>query len=377
MRRLLHRLHHDERGMSLVFVGVGFMAFLSASMLAIDVGMFMTARAQAQNSADSGALASAVALAYDDYTNRTSSGPAVQNAIEAARLNQVMGQPVSINSGDVTFLNDPSGNPNWVQVNVFRTSGRGNPVTTLIGSYFGVMSADVMATATAEVANANAAGCAMPFAFPDKWTEKHTPAWDVNDTFSTTSPTNPDIFRTVTNTTYTGFTTTNSGLTVTLSPTVGYAIKANFYIPLDMGGGGGSASYINNIVNCDPSLMHFNDPLTEETGVTASDTANAASQLISQDPGAYWDSTNNQVVSSVHPSPRVVTVPVYDTGYFEAGKKVGNFTQLRISNFVGLFIESVSGTNVVARITPIAGTVDTAGGTAPVGAFPKAVRLVE
>ena len=48
--------------MSFVYVGMGFMAFLSATTLAIDVGMFMTARSQAQNSADAGALAGAVAL---------------------------------------------------------------------------------------------------------------------------------------------------------------------------------------------------------------------------------------------------------------------------------------------------------------------------
>ena len=48
--------------MSYVFIGLGMMAFLSASMLAIDVGMLMTARNQAQNSADAGALAGATAL---------------------------------------------------------------------------------------------------------------------------------------------------------------------------------------------------------------------------------------------------------------------------------------------------------------------------
>ena len=54
MRTTLTRMHRDERGMSLVFVGVGFMAFLAATTLAIDVGMFVTARSQAQNAADPG-----------------------------------------------------------------------------------------------------------------------------------------------------------------------------------------------------------------------------------------------------------------------------------------------------------------------------------
>ena len=72
MSRLLHRLHRDERGMSLVFVGMGFMAFLAASTLAIDVGMFMTARTQAQTAADAAALAGAVALAKTTSTTAPS-----------------------------------------------------------------------------------------------------------------------------------------------------------------------------------------------------------------------------------------------------------------------------------------------------------------
>ena len=86
MRGSFHRLRHDERGVSLVFVSVAFMALLSATTLAIDVGMFMTARSQAQNAADAGAHAGAVALAFDSYTNRSASGPAVQSAIKAATL---------------------------------------------------------------------------------------------------------------------------------------------------------------------------------------------------------------------------------------------------------------------------------------------------
>jgi Flp pilus assembly protein TadG len=67
------RLHRDERGMALVFVGMGCLAFLGVSMLAIDIGLLMTARAQAQNAADAGALASAVALGFENYSDRSPS----------------------------------------------------------------------------------------------------------------------------------------------------------------------------------------------------------------------------------------------------------------------------------------------------------------
>src|SRR6476661_7747231 len=94
--RRLRKLTSDERGFSLVFVGLGCMAFVAASMLAIDVGMLMTARSQAQNSADAGALAGATALAFDNWDDRTPTGPAVVNAIAAAKANNVMGAQVAV-----------------------------------------------------------------------------------------------------------------------------------------------------------------------------------------------------------------------------------------------------------------------------------------
>src|SRR5437764_2437491 len=106
LKRFRH-LRRDERGMSFVFVGIGFMAMLSATTLAIDVGMFMTARSQAQNAADAGALAGAVALVYNDFDNRTPTGPAVQSAINTGLTNKIAGGDGSILPSDVTFPVDP------------------------------------------------------------------------------------------------------------------------------------------------------------------------------------------------------------------------------------------------------------------------------
>src|SRR5919108_4257155 len=169
--RITH-LYRDERGMSFVYVGMGFMGFLAATTLAIDVGMFMTARSQAQNAADAGALAGAIALVHDSWDNRSASGPAVQSAINTAKDNKVIGATPAIQPSDVTFPTAPSGEANRVRTVVYRDSAHSNAVPTMMGQFFGVSTADVIATATAEAAPANAATCVKPFMIPDRWTEK-------------------------------------------------------------------------------------------------------------------------------------------------------------------------------------------------------------
>ena len=94
MRNRLHHLRTDERGMSLIFAAISLMALLSATTLAIDVGMFMNTRSQAQNAADAGALAGAAGLAFNSFTDRSSTGPAVVGAVNTALANMVGGAQV-------------------------------------------------------------------------------------------------------------------------------------------------------------------------------------------------------------------------------------------------------------------------------------------
>ena len=103
MHNSLHHLRTDERGISLVCTAISLLALLSATTLAIDVGMFMNTRSQAQNAADAGALAGATSLALNSYTERSSTGPAVVGAINTALANSVGGGQVSVTPADVTF----------------------------------------------------------------------------------------------------------------------------------------------------------------------------------------------------------------------------------------------------------------------------------
>ena len=379
-----HRLYRDERGMSLVFVGVGFMAFLAATTLAIDVGMFATARSQAQNSADAGALAGAIALYFDDYDDRSSSGPAKQNAMVAARENQVIGAQVSVTPPDVTFPLGPSGLYNRVKVRVFRNDERGNPVGTLMGRFFGVVDVDIAAEATAEASQANAMTCVMPFTIPDKWIERQTPDWDADDTFemwdSHNNPLDPaDEYRGATNkATYSGYSAErDKGTELMIRAGTGYDINPSMYFSYAIGGISGASEYTWNIANCNSTIMGFDDLLLMEPGNMVGPTVDGIDQLIAKDPDAYWDETLNKPVSKKYPSPRVVAIPLYDPVYYDTGKKNGRYADLKVVNYLGFFITGRSGNSIYGRITPISGLVTGNGGPAPAAAFPMAIRLVE
>ena len=68
--------HDRERGAILVHVVIGIIAFMAFSTFVVDYGTFWLSRRQAQNAADSGALAGASSLAFDDYQDRSTTGHA-------------------------------------------------------------------------------------------------------------------------------------------------------------------------------------------------------------------------------------------------------------------------------------------------------------
>jgi hypothetical protein len=383
MRARIQHLKRDERGITLVVVGGGFMALMAATTLAIDVGMFMMARSQAQNAADAGALAGAVALVFNDFNNRSASGPAVQSAISAAQANQVVHGTVSVNAGDVTFPTGPSGN-NRVQVTVRRTTERGNAVPTLIGPFFGVPTVNIMAVATAEASPANAETCVMPFTIPDKWTERQTPGWDVTDTFdmydNKGNPlANPDVYVPAGQQGATGYNpVTDRGLQLTLKANNQNKTAPSFYNPWDLPGSTGADDYRHNIAECNSNIVAIGDPMNTEPGNMVGPTADGTTDLVARDPNAYWDTFCNCVKGSAFgKSPRVAIVPLYDPVYYETGKHNGNNASLRVANYLGFFIERLTGNKeVVGRITPITGIIK-GGVPSTAAAFPMAIRLVQ
>ena len=94
----------SDRGAVLVHVAVCLLALTAFSALAVDFGVLWVARAQAQNSADAGAHAGAVALAFDGFADRGDTGAAKQAANAVALANQVWLESPAIKlSADITF----------------------------------------------------------------------------------------------------------------------------------------------------------------------------------------------------------------------------------------------------------------------------------
>jgi Putative Flp pilus-assembly TadE/G-like len=373
----------DDRGMTLIFVGLSMLAFMSATMLALDVGNLMVARTQAQASADSGALAGATALLFDDFNDRSASGPAVQNAIVASTspMNRVINVNVSVLPGDVTF---PA--IDQVRVQVRRTAARGNPVNTFLGSMIGISTVDVGAIATAEASPANAETCIKPFTIPDKWKEVTSPPWTTNSTFDIYDNNgqplaNPDVYIGPSDpVNYTGYDANrDKGLELVLKANNTTKITSSFYNPWDLPGSVGASDYRNNIDTCNPAKVDTGTTIPPENGNMVGPTAQGSQGLVDQDPNAYWDTSCNCIKGSAYGghSPRIIVIPVYDPVVFANGAQHGKNIDLQITNFIGFFLEPLQGGEVMGRITPIGGLVDGNAGPAPPGAFPKAIRLVQ
>ncbi len=114
----------DERGAVLVHVAIAMLALIAFSALVIDYGALWVSRRQAQNAADSAALAGALSLAYDAPGDipRAQAGAA---AIGATNL--VWGAAPSIlPATDVQLVPCPPGAPGLpdtcIRANVYRSA---------------------------------------------------------------------------------------------------------------------------------------------------------------------------------------------------------------------------------------------------------------
>jgi hypothetical protein len=401
----------NDRGAVLIHVALGILVLAAFLTFIADYGLMWTARRQAQNSADAGALAGAIALGFDDPSNFSNSGPAKQSAYLATQTNVVWGQSPFVDvTRDITFpvvpaaSCDPDGDgiSNCVRVEVFRNSTRLNPLPMLFGHLLGMTSQNIRASAVAQVAFANKSECMKPWAVADKWAEPDG-SWDPTDTFDPGAgdnylyqgeqgPNHPG----------TGFkappsTPNDYGTRLVLkvgSP--GDTITPGWFQALDLGiCGHGASCYRWEIANCATSSPYgIGDDVPKKTGNMEGPTEQGTQDLIDLDPNADWDPITKKVINScVGPpytcavagyrqSPRIVAVPIFDLELYLATGGPGNGT-VHITNILGFFIDELEPTghgghdNVAGYIMTTPGKFDPGnGGVAGPASFLKRIILI-
>ena len=402
----------SNRGAILLNVATGLMVFIGVTAFVVDYGVMWVGRGQAQNAADAGALAGAVAMAFDanGWTDRTPTGPARASALRMAQQNSIWGQPPNVDvNTDVFFTGlpaamcpaDANGRTPCIRVDVYRNQARGNPLPAIFGLAVGVVDQGVRATATARVAVADASDCLKPWIIPDKWAE-HYPveaAWTSTSTFETGSqqgqtwtPFNPPDAYTPPSSSGpgTGFTVAaDLGMMVTLkaggpqtsiSPGVYFPVR----IPTYTGGSTGGSDYRANISDCNGVAIPIGTMLESENGNMIGPTAQGVSALIARDPGARWDPVTKSVTNSCAQaspscgtsSPRIVAVPIFDTALYESTKRQG-LPQFKVVNILGFFLDQMQGNDVRGYLTEAPGlSTGTVASIDPQASFLTTIQLI-
>jgi hypothetical protein len=171
-----------RRGATAVFVAVALAALLGMVALAVDVGMLMKVRADAQRAADAAALAGA-----QDFMNGTPQDmktPALYHALEYASRNYVGWQYVDTSGAIITdsgarlVANTPEAYvqvmPDTQKVRVFI---RRSTTATWFGHMLGIDFVPITVKAAAQAVDAGTGKCVKPFAIPDMWND---PNDDIN-----------------------------------------------------------------------------------------------------------------------------------------------------------------------------------------------------
>jgi Putative Flp pilus-assembly TadE/G-like len=404
-----------KRGSALALAAISLVVLLAMAGLAVDLAMLYVARSEAQRAADAAALAGAQVFAG---TGCLASGdcsvleaPARTAAETIGGQNPVVGQAAEIQDGDVTF-NYPKPTDPEVTVVVQRTAERSNAIPLFFMRIFGIGTADVSASATAEASPAGSISCAKPWILPNcDPNQTLTPSGNPNCPAGAGPYApyfiNPDG-------------TVNSaalGETISLKPGQPKdAPAAGQFYPIFVPGGftpsscpncagkgvppsTGSAWYVENIQCCNSSFLTAGSTQIQTTNGDQQDTVNGVMCLIHQikntttgqdtypcgnDPTTpYGVGSNSPLLDSsggtittgtcVSSSDSVATIPLYDGSALSPGKDT-----VDIQGFLQVFIISVTPAgpnqgNVTAKILNlIPGNVPpiTAGGA------PIAVRLI-
>ena len=180
----------NERGAITIHVAMALIALLAFTSFVIDYGVMWVSKRQAQNVADSAALAGALAMIFDGgsdlVVNQAAQHWAANNPIWGEG-NSAANVVVTLSSASPPVPLPPCGAVRGcVRVDVYRNMDerdnpgvkRGNPLPTYFAHLVSLNDQGVRATATAETAAGNQIKCMLPFAVADRWADSTDPTPD-------------------------------------------------------------------------------------------------------------------------------------------------------------------------------------------------------
>jgi Flp pilus assembly protein TadG len=367
----------SERGAVFIPIAFALLVFTLMSAVVVDYGLQLVSRAQLQTAVDAAALAGATALAFDSYEDRDAAGLASSIVQSVAKRNLVWGSDGVVTQvrfeNCLSTLEDGAFAPpvrGCVQVQAYRDTAHGNPVTALMGRLLGQETYDVRTAAMAEAKRANATNCLRPLAIPDRWTEADGSVWSATSTYDRYDPDKPSVLLPLASRdTYTPAIRVSPGTGLTMSENIRRdpvilrlgelktpiaAISPWRYLPLDMTNGRLPRA---NTIACaaTPTALDARvDIAAGDLAANAVEVIGGLTELINvRDPGARWNPDTLRVENSCAQttrcasiSPRIIAIGLYDPKELADLSHPGMPAQVVLRNIVGFFVESVDGTSL-------------------------------
>jgi hypothetical protein len=402
----------SERGAVLIQTAIAALVLVGFGTFVVDYGVLWVARHQAQNAADAGAMAGALARAYEDFDDPPDpGGVAAQYAQQVAGANLVWGASApttaAVPSFDGVCPPEVGAPDRCVRMDVYRNGEQGSAaLQAWFGHAFGIVSQGVKATARAQVLIPNATNCLRPWAIPDKWTESDaaTLPFDFkkyqDGSGAPLAPPHDDYQPPSSTGIGTGLTFATSNLALgdlglTLLPITyddltnpANKIFQGSLVPLDLAGG-----YAASLAACNGQIVSVGDQISlSPTAPQPSD----FTTMLDADPAASWNAGLRTIVDSCAPacaplSPRLVAVAVFDVDTFQFRRATtdwsgcppltpacvpcpGGIPCVSVVNIVGLFIADGL---PVGHLTSYPGMIPTeAPKLTAASSFLKAITLV-
>jgi hypothetical protein len=376
-----------ERGATLVHVAFILAGVILFSGFVIDYGAFWIARRQAQNSADAGALAGALARIHEDQalSPSTTTGVVHDIIVNTVAQNAIWGVAPAAANVDIGW-ECPDLTTNCVRVDVFRD---GTHSSSQLPTFFlrmaNVQNQKVRAHAVARLIPAAGTGCMRPWFLIDKYVDANNNGhYDAGDSYTPYDP------------------ATQTGTGYRLTGNIGDIVyfhdnlSPSGYGQVDVGSGGSDVQ--DAIEQCASGDYFIGDTVPIKPGGTVGPETHGVDNLISWDSGASLNSDGTldgscqdttagcscpswtSCPNGPRVSPRIVIVPVCSPLQASCAAGGQNNDTITITDFLSFWIvsheENGNDMTITAQYMGAGGLLGTGGGPTSPGGFLGTVVLI-